>query len=161
MQLQFKCQCEATDSELGASSGWACEVLMKKGTQDRYQLPHMQIYEKGRKLYPYSKEASTKHVILRIDVIKSLKMEVVPAKKTKGVGYFLVKRNDLEAAVEEHPLENASQVIAQGRSLQLTLDLSELDAEDFARGDSNAPAAANPPSLLASLFSGREQTLDA
>lgn len=95
-----------------------------------------EIYEKGRGIWPYSKSASAQTVIIRIDVMKNMKYDQIVEKKANGVGYFLIKRNAVEAVVEEHPLADAPNIVVQGKAFQLSTDLAELEAKDAARTSS-------------------------
>ena len=69
--------------------------------------------------------------------------------QAQGIGYFLVKQNELEANVEEHPLKDAPTFLAdKSRAQPITIDLSRLEEECAAGPTSSA-------GLLPKMFSFR------
>jgi len=109
-----------------------------------------EVYRRSRLLWPLSEAAASQTVTVRIDQIKELSAESIRAVYATGESWLLTKRNDLEAVVEKHPLDSASDLLKAGVCVEVLRFWSGSTSSTPAIGGSECSLDGSLPSVSSS-----------
>lgn len=117
-----------------------------------------EVYRRARQLWPLKplpagttsggKDFAAPHVTVRVDQIKELAVPEVRSAYASGDSWLLTKRNDLEAVVERHPLDQLQALLQTG----VPAAVLKFWAKDGAR-DANSGGGSDAGSVAASVDS--------
>ena len=75
-----------------------------------------EVYRRARRLWPLNAKSEGQSVTVRIDQIKELSLPEIQAIYADGDSWLLSKRNNREAVVERHPLDDMAELMRSGGS---------------------------------------------
>ena len=76
-----------------------------------------EVYRRARRLWPLNAKSEGQSVTVRIDQIKELSLPEIQAIYADGDSWLLSKRNNREAVVERHPLDDMAELMRSGVSV--------------------------------------------
>jgi len=79
-----------------------------------------EVYRRARELWPLRPTTGTDHsVTIRIDQLKELKVEQIVSAFSAGNTWLLVRKNDREALVEQHSVDEMQHLVMEGAQVKV------------------------------------------